>query len=252
MRRRSGRPGTTPGSPRRNCRAPSRACDSRRRSSRNGARRTSTACAGTRRRLVVLLPLLLLLAIAAGRGSTTEPEMQAAARVLRRPISAWLLLTLIGVRSRVPGRTARHAPDGAAAGADPGAAAAAAEGLRGARALAVRRHRALPAVSPGLPAARPAIVLPALHPRRVGRHGRRGRRGCSTLPLAERHAPGVVPDVTASCACSPGSRSLALVVAMSPTSSATCRWRRCSPAPCSTAPTLASRCTRAPTSSPRS
>ncbi len=76
---------------------------------------------------------------------------------------------------RVPGRAAHHAADGAAAGADPGAAAAAAEGLPGPRALALRRHRALPAVSPGFPAARPALVLPALHPRRIVRLGRRGR-----------------------------------------------------------------------------
>ena len=52
---------------------------------------------GYKAAVVVLLPLLLLLAYRSRRGSTPQPEMQAAARVLRRPISAWLLLTLIGV-----------------------------------------------------------------------------------------------------------------------------------------------------------
>ncbi|MDH5271997.1 MAG: mechanosensitive ion channel [Gammaproteobacteria bacterium] len=46
---------------------------------------------------VVLLPLLLLLAYRRRKRIYTEPEMQAAARVLRRPVSAWLLLVLIGV-----------------------------------------------------------------------------------------------------------------------------------------------------------
>jgi potassium-dependent mechanosensitive channel len=46
---------------------------------------------------VALLPLLLLLAYRSRRKAYTEPEMQAAARVIRRPVSAWLLLTLIGV-----------------------------------------------------------------------------------------------------------------------------------------------------------
>ena len=46
---------------------------------------------------VVLLPLLLLLAYRSRKRVYAEPEMQAAARVLRRPISAWALLTLIGV-----------------------------------------------------------------------------------------------------------------------------------------------------------
>ena len=46
---------------------------------------------------VVLLPLLLFLAYRNRKVVPTEPEMQAAARVLSRPISAWLLLTLVGV-----------------------------------------------------------------------------------------------------------------------------------------------------------
>ncbi|MEY2921157.1 MAG: hypothetical protein RL261_2462 [Pseudomonadota bacterium] len=46
---------------------------------------------------LVLLPLLLFLAYRNRKVVPTEPEMQAAARVLSRPISAWLLLTLVGV-----------------------------------------------------------------------------------------------------------------------------------------------------------
>ncbi|MBK7901961.1 MAG: mechanosensitive ion channel [Proteobacteria bacterium] len=52
---------------------------------------------GYKAAVVVLLPLLLLLAYRSRKRVYTEPEMQAAARVLRRPISAWALLTLIGV-----------------------------------------------------------------------------------------------------------------------------------------------------------
>jgi small-conductance mechanosensitive channel len=46
---------------------------------------------------VILLPLLLFLAYRNRKIVPTEPDMQAAARVLSRPFSAWLLLTLIGV-----------------------------------------------------------------------------------------------------------------------------------------------------------
>ncbi|MBK6350898.1 MAG: mechanosensitive ion channel [Proteobacteria bacterium] len=46
---------------------------------------------------LALLPLLLWLSRRSRRTATTEPSMQAAAKVLQRPISAWLLLTLIGV-----------------------------------------------------------------------------------------------------------------------------------------------------------
>jgi len=52
---------------------------------------------GYKAAVVVLLPLLLLLAYRSRKKVYTEPEMQAAARVMRRPLSAWLLLTLIGV-----------------------------------------------------------------------------------------------------------------------------------------------------------
>jgi potassium-dependent mechanosensitive channel len=52
---------------------------------------------GYKAAVVVLLPLLLLLAYRSRKRVYTEPEMQAAARVMRRPLSAWLLLTLIGV-----------------------------------------------------------------------------------------------------------------------------------------------------------
>ena len=45
---------------------------------------------------LALLPLLLWLAHRSRRVVSTEPQMQAAARVLRRPISAWLLLSLVG------------------------------------------------------------------------------------------------------------------------------------------------------------
>jgi small-conductance mechanosensitive channel len=45
----------------------------------------------------LLLPLLLFLAYRNRRMVKTEPDMQAAARVLGRPISAWLLLSLVGV-----------------------------------------------------------------------------------------------------------------------------------------------------------
>jgi potassium-dependent mechanosensitive channel len=46
---------------------------------------------------LALLPLLLWLAWRSRRTVTTEPAMQAAVKVLRRPFSAWLLLTLLGV-----------------------------------------------------------------------------------------------------------------------------------------------------------
>jgi potassium-dependent mechanosensitive channel len=46
---------------------------------------------------LALLPLLLWLGWRNRRAVTTEPSMQAAAKVLQRPISAWLLLILIGV-----------------------------------------------------------------------------------------------------------------------------------------------------------
>jgi len=46
---------------------------------------------------LALLPLLLWLSWRSRKTVTTEPAMQAAAKVLRRPFSAWLLLTLIGV-----------------------------------------------------------------------------------------------------------------------------------------------------------
>jgi potassium-dependent mechanosensitive channel len=46
---------------------------------------------------MLLLPLLLFLAYRNRKVVATEPEMQAAARVLSRPISAWLLLSLVGV-----------------------------------------------------------------------------------------------------------------------------------------------------------
>jgi potassium efflux system protein len=46
---------------------------------------------------VALLPLLLLLAYRNRKIVPTEPDMQAAARVLSRPISAWLLLTLVSI-----------------------------------------------------------------------------------------------------------------------------------------------------------
>ena len=46
---------------------------------------------------LALLPLLLWLGWRSRRTVTTEPAMQAAAKVLRRPLSAWLLLILLGV-----------------------------------------------------------------------------------------------------------------------------------------------------------
>ena len=46
---------------------------------------------------LTLLPLLVWLSWRNRKTVTTEPSMQAAAKVLRRPISAWLLLVLIGV-----------------------------------------------------------------------------------------------------------------------------------------------------------
>jgi small-conductance mechanosensitive channel len=46
---------------------------------------------------LAMLPLLLWLAWRSRKTVTTEPAMQAAVKVLRRPFSAWLLLTLLGV-----------------------------------------------------------------------------------------------------------------------------------------------------------
>ena len=46
---------------------------------------------------LALLPLLLWLGWRSRKTVTTEPAMQAAAKVLHRPLSAWLLLVLIGV-----------------------------------------------------------------------------------------------------------------------------------------------------------
>jgi small-conductance mechanosensitive channel len=46
---------------------------------------------------LALLPLLIWLSWRSRKTVTTEPAMQAAAKVLRRPLSAWLLLVLIGV-----------------------------------------------------------------------------------------------------------------------------------------------------------
>ncbi len=46
---------------------------------------------------LVLLPLLSSLAYRSRRVVPTEPQMQAAARILRRPISAWLLLSLVSM-----------------------------------------------------------------------------------------------------------------------------------------------------------
>jgi small-conductance mechanosensitive channel len=46
---------------------------------------------------LALLPLLLWLAWRSRKTVSTEPAMQAAVKVLRRPFSAWLLLTLLGV-----------------------------------------------------------------------------------------------------------------------------------------------------------
>jgi small-conductance mechanosensitive channel len=46
---------------------------------------------------LVLLPFLLWLGWRSRKTVATEPAMQAAAKVIRRPISAWLLLVLIGV-----------------------------------------------------------------------------------------------------------------------------------------------------------
>jgi len=46
---------------------------------------------------LLLLPMLLWLAWRSRKTVVTEPAMQAAARVLRRPLSAWLLLVTIGV-----------------------------------------------------------------------------------------------------------------------------------------------------------
>ena len=46
---------------------------------------------------MLLLPLLLFLAYRNRKIVPTEPEMHAAARVLSRPVSAWVLLTLIGI-----------------------------------------------------------------------------------------------------------------------------------------------------------
>lgn len=51
---------------------------------------------------IVLLPLLLWLSWRSRRTVNTEPAMQAAAKVLRRPISAWILLVLIGVLFAFP------------------------------------------------------------------------------------------------------------------------------------------------------
>ncbi len=46
---------------------------------------------------LALLPLLLFLAYRNRKIVATEPDLQAAARVLSRPVSAWLLLSLVGV-----------------------------------------------------------------------------------------------------------------------------------------------------------
>ena len=46
---------------------------------------------------LMLLPLLLWLSWRSRKTVNTEPTMQAAAKVLRRPLSAWILLMLIGV-----------------------------------------------------------------------------------------------------------------------------------------------------------
>ena len=46
---------------------------------------------------LALLPLLVWLSWRSRKTVTTDPAMQAAAKVLQRPISAWLLLVLIGV-----------------------------------------------------------------------------------------------------------------------------------------------------------
>jgi small-conductance mechanosensitive channel len=46
---------------------------------------------------LALLPLLLWLGWRSRKTLTTEPAMQAAAKVLRRPLSAWILLVFIGI-----------------------------------------------------------------------------------------------------------------------------------------------------------
>jgi small-conductance mechanosensitive channel len=51
---------------------------------------------------IVLLPLLLWLSWRSRKAVNTEPSMQAASKVLRRPISAWFLLVLIGVLFAFP------------------------------------------------------------------------------------------------------------------------------------------------------
>ncbi len=94
---RSGRPGTTPGSARTELQGT------------EAGLRLETAFieewgAANQPRLraykfgaLALLPLLVWLGWRSRKTVTTEPAMQAAAKVLRRPISAWLLLVLIGV-----------------------------------------------------------------------------------------------------------------------------------------------------------
>jgi small-conductance mechanosensitive channel len=61
-------------------------------SAANRARRASYGIGA-----LVLLPLLLWLGWRSRKTVTTDPAMQAAAKVLRRPISAWMLLIFIGI-----------------------------------------------------------------------------------------------------------------------------------------------------------
>ena len=97
--------------------------------------------------VLLLLPLLLWLSRRSRKVVSDDPEIQASTRVLRRPISSWLVLAMLGIVVLEPDAPMLRHQARAAAGADPGAAPAAAGRLRGARPLALRRHRPVPAAA---------------------------------------------------------------------------------------------------------
>ena len=109
---------------------------------------------------LLMLPLLIWLGIRSRKVVSDDPEIQAAARVLRRPISSWLVLLMVSVVVFEPERADDDAPGGDVHRPDPGPAIAAAGRVLGTRSVALRRHRPVPAPSAVVPVPCESLLLP--------------------------------------------------------------------------------------------
>ena len=111
---------------------------------------------------LVMLPLLLWLSFRSRKLVSDDPEIQASTRVLRRPISSWLVLALLATLVFKPDAPILVHEVALLLALIPVLRLLPPYGLRGARSLAVCRDRAVPARAPELPVRREPALPPRL------------------------------------------------------------------------------------------